>query len=51
MVYPVVISYYNVIILKYFMRLSFGQLALASVSLWVSAGVGLALTLIYSQFH
>jgi hypothetical protein len=51
MVYPVVISYYNVIILKYFMRLSFGELALASVSLWVSAGAGLALTLIYSQFN
>ena len=51
MVYPVVISYYNVIILRHFMRLSFGQLALASVSLWISAGAGSAVTLIYTQFH
>lgn len=50
-VYPIVISYYNVIILKHFMRLSFGQLALASLSLWVSAGVGLLITLLYLQLY
>jgi len=50
-VYPIVISYYNVIILKYFMRLSFGQLAVASVSLWVSAGAGLLITLLYFQLY
>jgi len=46
-VYPIVISYYNVIILKHFMRLSFEHLTLVSVSLWVSAGAGLGMALIF----
>ncbi len=44
-VYPIVISYYNLIVLKYFMRLSFGQLTIASFSLWVSSGMGLFIAL------
>ncbi len=46
-VYPIVISYYNVIILKEFMTLSFEHLTLVSVSLWVSSGMGLFLALIF----
>ena len=46
-VYPIVISYYNVIILKQFMTLSFEHLTLVSVSLWVSSGMGLFLALVF----
>ncbi len=46
-VYPIVISYYNVIILKRFMTLSFEHLTLVSLSLWVSSGMGLFLALIF----
>jgi len=46
-VYPIVISYYNVIILKEFMTLSFEHLTLVSLSLWVSAGMGLSMALIF----
>jgi len=46
-VYPIVISYYNVIILKKFMTLSFEELTLVSLSLWMSAGIGLSIALIF----
>ena len=46
-VYPTVISYYNVLILKRFMTLSFEQLTLVSLSLWMSAGMGLSLALLF----
>ena len=46
-VYPIVISYYNVIILKHFMQLSFEHLTLVSLSLWMSAGIGLSMALIF----
>jgi hypothetical protein len=45
-VYPIVISYYNVIVLKNFMQLPFNRLVLASFGLWVSAGIGLFVSLI-----
>jgi hypothetical protein len=45
-VYPIVISYYNVIILKHFMSLSFEHLTLVSLSLWMSAGIGLSIALL-----
>jgi len=45
-VYPIVISYYNVIILKYFMSLLFEELTLVSLSLWISSGIGLSIALI-----
>jgi len=44
-VYPVVISYYNVIILNKFMKLPFQWLILATFSLWISAGIGLFISL------
>jgi hypothetical protein len=44
-VYPIVISYYNVIILKKFMKLPFDWLILATFSLWISAGIGLFISL------
>jgi hypothetical protein len=44
-IYPIVISYYNVIILKKFITFSQRDLALASLSLWASAGMGLFLAL------
>ncbi len=47
MVYPIVISYYNVIILKYFMNLTFGYLVLVSLGLWGSAGIGLFMALFH----
>ena len=46
-VYPMVISYYNVLILKRFMTLSFEALTLVSLSLWLSAGMGLSLALLF----
>ena len=45
-VYPIVISYYNVVLLKHFMALSFGELTLVSLSLWISSGMGLTIALI-----
>ena len=41
LVYPFVISYYNVTILKEFMKLSYSVLALMTLSLWVASGMGL----------
>jgi len=49
-VYPIVISYYNVIILKHFMQLSFEHLTLVSLSLWMSAGIGLFIALFLHNF-
>ena len=49
MVYPIVISYYNVIILKRFMTLSFERLTLVSLSLCGSAGIGLSIALLISH--
>jgi hypothetical protein len=43
--YPIVISYYNVIILKRFMSLSFKRLRVATLSLWGSSGLGLFIAL------
>lgn len=47
LVYPIVISYYNVMVLKRFMNLSFEQLSFASLGLWSSAGMGLFVSLYY----
>lgn len=48
-VYPIVISYYNVMVLKRFMNLSFEQLSFASSGLWMSAGMGLFISLYYNN--
>ncbi len=40
-VYPFVISYYNVIILRVLMHLSYRLLAVMALSLWVASGLGL----------
>ena len=40
-VYPIVISFYNVIILKRFIQLPFLWLCFGAIGLWVSAGIGL----------
>lgn len=48
-VYPIVISYYNVMVLKRFMNLSFEQLSFASLGLWMSAGMGLFISLYYNN--
>jgi len=45
MVYPFVISYYNVIILRKLMRLSYVNLAIVSLSLWGASGLGLLIAL------
>lgn len=45
--YPIVISYYNVMVLKRFMTLSFESLSLVSLGLWISAGMGLSISLYY----
>ncbi|BAF72026.1 hypothetical protein [Sulfurovum sp. NBC37-1] len=44
-VYPFVISYYNVIILSKLIRLPYVQLALMSLSLWAASGLGLFIAL------
>lgn len=44
-VYPFVISYYNVIILKELMRLSYVLLAVMALSLWMASGSGLMIAL------
>jgi len=48
-VYPIVISYYNVMVLKRFINLSFEQLSLASLGLWISAGMGLFISLYFNH--
>ena len=45
MVYPVVISYYNVIILKKLYALSYENLAFVSIALWAASGLGLMIAL------
>ena len=40
-VYPIIISFYNVIILKRFIQLPFLWLCFGAIGLWVSAGIGL----------
>lgn len=45
MVYPFVISYYNVIILRKLMRLSYVNLTVVSLSLWGASGLGLMIAL------
>jgi len=45
MVYPFVISYYNVIILRKLMRLSYLNLTVVSLSLWGASGLGLMIAL------
>jgi len=44
-VYPIIISFYNVIILKRFIQLPFLWLCFGAIGLWVSAGIGLFLAL------
>ena len=44
-VYPFVISYYNVIILKKLYRLSYDNLAFVSLALWGASGLGLLIAL------
>jgi beta-carotene 15,15'-dioxygenase len=44
-VYPFVISYYNVIILKSLMRLPYVLLAVMALSLWAASGLGLLVAL------
>jgi len=44
-VYPFVISYYNVIILKKLIRLSYVNLAIVSLSLWGASSLGLLIAL------
>jgi hypothetical protein len=44
-VYPFVISYYNVIILRMLMRLPYGLLAVMALSLWAASGLGLLIAL------
>lgn len=44
-IYPVVISFYNVIILKRFIQLPFLWLCFGAIGLWVSAGTGLLIAL------
>lgn len=44
-VYPFVISYYNVIILRVLMRLPYGLLAVMALSLWAASGFGLLIAL------
>jgi len=49
-IYPIVISYYNVLVLKRFMLLSMRDLTLVSFSLWLTAGIGVAISIFYTQF-
>ncbi len=44
-VYPFVISYYNVIILRKLISLSYTNLAVVSLSLWAASGLGLFIAL------
>ena len=44
-VYPFVISYYNVIILRALMRLPYALLAIMALSLWMASGAGLLVAL------
>lgn len=45
LVYPFVISYYNVIILRQLMRLPYALLAVMALSLWAASGMGLMIAL------
>lgn len=45
LVYPFVISYYNVIILKELIRLPYALLAVMALSLWMASGMGLMVAL------
>lgn len=45
LVYPFVISYYNVIILRQLMRLPYALLAMMALSLWGASGLGLLVAL------
>ena len=45
LVYPFVISYYNVIILKKLFSLPYATLAFVSLSLWAASGAGLLIAL------
>lgn len=45
MVYPFVISYYNVIILRTLMRLPYVLVAIMALSLWMASGLGLLVAL------
>lgn len=44
-VYPLVISYYNVAILNAFMKLTYPLLAIMALSLWAASGAGLMIAL------
>ena len=44
-VYPFVISYYNVIILERFRKIHYPNLAFAALSLWIASGFGLMIAL------
>ncbi|MBU1641779.1 hypothetical protein KKE54_00345 [bacterium] len=44
-VYPFVISYYNVILLRRLMRLRYPALAMVALSLWIASGLGLMIAL------
>lgn len=44
-IYPFVISYYNVIILRSLMRLPYALLAVMALSLWAASGLGLLVAL------
>jgi hypothetical protein len=48
LVYPFVISYYNVIILRQFMHLPYTILALMALSLWAASGLGLFVAISHS---
>ncbi len=45
LVYPFVISYYNVIILRRLTRLPYRMLAIMALSLWAASGMGLLIAL------
>ncbi|WP_353662258.1 hypothetical protein [Hydrogenimonas sp. SS33] len=44
-VYPFVISYYNVVIMEKLIRLPYTKVAMASLSLWAASGLGLLIAL------
>jgi len=44
-IYPFVISYYNVILLRRLIRIRYPELALIALSLWAASGIGLMIAL------
>jgi len=47
-IYPFVISYYNVIILNAFMKFNYPSLAILALGLWIASGAGLIVALSHS---